>query len=257
MKGYKIFRPGMRCRGMKFETGQEYKMDKAPVLCTWGFHFCVNPVDLFNYYSFSPDNIVCHVEALGCVVGGGEDSKHVTNHISIGKRIPWDEVLRLVNTGKDNTGLSNSGNRNSGSRNSGDENSGYENSGDGNSGNWNSGNWNSGNHHAGFFCTGEAKMTLFNVPTDLSFDDVINRLPCIDVSPCIWVSDDEMSDTEKAEHPEHTTTGGYLKAFTMQEAWQEWWRGASGKDRGKIMALPNFDADIFLEIAGIDVRCNR
>ena len=98
-------------------------------------------------------------------------------------------------------------------------------------------------------------MALFNVPTDLSYDDVMSLLPVIDVAPCMWVSSDEMSDTEKAEHPEYTTTGGYIKRLTLQETWREWWKKASVTDKEKIMALPNFDADIFMEITGIDVRC--
>jgi hypothetical protein len=343
MKGYKIFNPDMTCMGMQYRTGQEYKMDESPVLCKRGFHFCVDPVDLFSYYSFDPDNIVCHVEALGeCVTDYYvqnyiRDTKHATNHIRIGERITWANVLELVNTGKGNTGKGNTGNmntgnwntgnqntgncntgswntgrgntnnwnagnwnagnqnagnmntgdrntgdwntgdrntgdwnagnqnagnwntgdRNTGDWNTGDQNTGIQNAGNQNAGNMNTGNWNTGNHHAGFFCTGKAKMTLFNAPTDLSFDDVINLLPCINLSPCIWVSDDEMSDTEKEDYPEHTTTGGYLKRLTLHEAWREWWGKAPVTNKEKIMALPNFNADIFREITGIDVNAKE
>ena len=37
------------------------------------------------------------------------------------------------------------------------------------------------------------------------------------LSPVKWISEVDMTDEEKAEHPEHTTTGGYLKELSMRK----------------------------------------
>ena len=65
-----------------------------------------------------------------------------------------------------------------------------------------------------------------------------------------------MTDAEKNEHPLYETTGGYLKTYKYKEAWQRSWNKASEKDRAKLFELPNFDAEIFKEITGIDVTAD-
>ena len=69
-----------------------------------------------------------------------------------------------------------------------------------------------------------------------------------------WISDSDMTDQEKVDNPTFHTTGGYLKSHEYQEAFQKAWDGASEEDRALVEKLPNFDADVFLEISGIDVR---
>jgi hypothetical protein len=138
IKGYKVFNKDFSCRGFQFSENSEFKFEGKISICNSGFHFCTKAQDCFSYYDFNPENIVCEVEALGETQTHDEDSKVCTNHIKIGRRLLWQEVLLIANTGKDNTGHSNSGDRNSGDRNSGDS----------NSGNWNSGNRNSGDRTA-------------------------------------------------------------------------------------------------------------
>jgi hypothetical protein len=164
MKGYKVFNQDFSCRGFQFSENSEFKFEGKISICNSGFHFCTKAQDCFSYYEFDPKNIVCEVESLGETETHDEDSKVCTNHIKIGRRLLWQEVLLIANTGKDNTGHSNSGNwnsgnrnsgyRNSGDRNSGNRNSGYRNSGNWNSGNWNSGNWNSGDRNSGNWNSG-------------------------------------------------------------------------------------------------------
>lgn len=62
-----------------------------------------------------------------------------------------------------------------------------------------------------------------------------------------------MTDDEKNEHPEHETTGGYLKQYTYREAWKRAWETASDHDKRLLYSLPNFDPVVFEEISGIDV----
>ena len=172
------------------------------------------------------------------------------------------------NSGNWNSGDWNSGNRNSGDWNSGDRNSGDWNSGDWNSGNLNSGDWNSGNRNSGdwnatsfsngCFNTVSPKIYMFNKPTDWTFEQWFNcrarrLLNEIDDCPLEYVYLSDMTDEEKAAHPEAETTGGYLRKRTTADNARKWWAGLSADDRNVILSLPNFDAAIFKEITGVDV----
>ena len=157
------------------------------------------------------------------------------------------------NTGDRNTGRLNAGDRNTGDRNTGDRNTGDRNTGDHNNGDRNTGDHNNGDRHSGFFCTGEAKMMVFNKPTDMTYREVRDALPAISLSLTLWVKSEDMTEDEKEAHPEHVTTGGYLKTIPYKEAWGKWWMDASSEERSKIKQLPNFDSDIFYKITGIRV----
>ena len=177
------------------------------------------------------------------------------------------------NSGDCNSGDWNSGNRNSGDCNSGDWNSGDCNSGDWNSGNRNSGDWNSGNRNSGdcnsgdwnntnfsngCFNTVEPTIHLFNKPSSWTYRDWLNSearylMNQIQGDILEWVYLSDMTDEEKAAHPEAETTGGYLKELDNSECAVIWWRSLDQRQKNVIMAIPNFDKAIFKEITGIDV----
>jgi hypothetical protein len=69
-----------------------------------------------------------------------------------------------------------------------------------------------------------------------------------------WLPSDELSNQEKANNPLHVVTGGILKTYEYKEAFQRSWERADPADRIKVMDLPNFDAEIFFQISGIDLR---
>ena len=183
----------------------------------------------------------------------------------------WNSGNR--NSGNWNSGDCNSGNRNSGNRNSGDWNSGDCNSGDCNSGNRNSGDWNSGNRNSGdwnsgdwnntnfsngCFNTVEPTIHLFNKPSSWTYRDWLNSearylMNQIQGDILEWVYLSDMTDEEKAAHPEAETTGGYLKELDNSECAVIWWRSLDQRQKNVIMAIPNFDKAIFKEITGIDV----
>ena len=243
MKGYKVFNPDWTCRGFQYEVGKTYTHSGKINLCNSGFHFCTRLVDCFGYYKFNSDNKVAEVIADGKVIASSDDSKAVTDKITIVRELTWHEVLDMVNTGKSCTGLNNSGNRNSGNRNSG---------------NWNSGDWNSGDCNSGFFNTITPKATFFNKPTNLNFEEVY-ELPGMHVlrknfSNNIWIVLSGMTDEEKQAHPEHETCGGYLKALEYKDAWHEMWDKLNEDEKAAVKALPNFDSDVFYEITGIKVE---
>jgi len=156
------------------------------------------------------------------------------------------------NSGYSNSGYSNSGNSNSGDSNSGYRNSGNRNSGDSNSGYRNSGNRNSGSWNSGFLCTDKPLVRIFNKETQVSRDGIdFPEFFYFDLAE--WVESSDMTDQEKADHPFWETTRGYLKTYDYNEAWKSAWDKADEDDRAKLFNLPNFDADIFKEITGIDV----
>lgn len=47
---YKGMEYDMTCKGFQYEVGKTYKTDKAE-LCNCGFHACLNPKNVFGYYS--------------------------------------------------------------------------------------------------------------------------------------------------------------------------------------------------------------
>ena len=280
IKGFKVFNPDWTCspngNTKQYTCPGKFEEDVTPVRCGHGMHFCKVAADCFHYYDFNPDNHVAEVAAYGEVVEEGD--KCATNKLEIIREIPWAELLEMVNTGKGCAGLCNSGNWNSGNwnsgnwnsgdcnsgnRNSGDCNSGDCNSGDCNSGNWNSGNWNSGdwnntNFSNGCFNTVEPTIHLFNKPSSWTYRDWLNSearylMNQIQGDILEWVYLSDMTDEEKAAHPEAETTGGYLKELDNSECAVIWWRSLNQRQKNVIMAIPNFDKAIFKEITGIDV----
>ena len=258
MKGYKVFNEDWTCRDFKYEVGKTYEMEKSPQCCDRGFHFCTNLADCFNYYSFNTDNKVAEIEALGEIDKANDDTRHCTNKIKIVRELAWEEVLTLCNSGNWNSGNRNSGNRNSGDWNSGNWNSGNRNSGNCNSGDWNSGDWNITSFSNGCFNTEEPKIYLFDKPSDWTYRDWINSdaryiLNCMPTDDIGWVYSDDMTDEEIKEHPEHETTGGFLRTLNKSSERQTWWNNLGEYRKRDVKALPNFDAKIFKRITGIEV----
>ena len=326
MRGYKVFKPDWTCRYKKYTCPGEFEEDVEPIECEQGMHFCEKLADCFGYYDFNPDNHVCEVEAYGNVAQG--DDKCCTNKLRIIREIPWDEVQRIVNMGKDCTGLCNTGNcntgdwntgnrntgdwntgdwntgnrntgncntgnrntgnwntgdwntgnrntgdwntgdRNTGNRNTGDcntgdwntgnRNTGNRNTGDCNTGDWNTGDWNAASFSSGCFCTEEPRILMFDEPSDMTYRDWINSrarylLNTIPKRVVEWIYSSDMTDEEKAQHPEYETTGGYLKVLDESECAQVWWDGLGENDRDFIRSIPNFNAKKFEKCTGIKV----
>ena len=159
------------------------------------------------------------------------------------------------NTGNRNTGNWNTGYRNTGNRNTGDSNTGYRNTGNWNAGDSNTGYWNTGNRNTGYFNTGTPdQVNVFDVLTSKSDWDNCDKPSFIYFNLTEWVETSKMTQKEKDENPTYGNTEGYLKKLDYKEEFQSAYNKASKDDRKKIFNLPNFNADKFLEISGIDVR---
>ena len=286
VRGYKVFNPDWTCRGFQYEVGKIFEENVEPSCCDRGFHFCEKASDCFSYYPFNSENKVAEIIALGDV--DSDETKSCTNKIQIVREIPWDEVLRIVNTGKDCTGLCNTGDCNTGNRNTGDCNTGNRNTGDcntgdcntgnrntgdcntgdcntgdcntgnRNTGDWNTGDWNKSSFNTGCFNTEEPKIMLFNKPSDMTYREwldsdaryLLNQIPKNVVE---WIYSSDMTEEEKIAYPTHKATGGYLKVLDESECGQLWWGSLSEHNKNIIKAIPNFDAAIFEQCTGIKI----
>ena len=273
--GFKVFRPDWTCspngNTKQYTCPGKFEEEGELDVCGHGMHFCQTAADCFNYYSFNSKNKVAEVIAYGDVRTDGD--KSCTDKLEIVREIPWDEVLRIVNIGKNctgrcntgnrntgnrNTGDCNTGNRNTGNRNTGDCNTGNRNTGDCNTGNRNTGDWNKSSFNTGCFNTEEQKILLFNKPSNMTYSEwldsdaryLLNQIPKDVVE---WVYEEDMTDEEKAAHPTYETTGGYLKVLDESECGQLWWGSLSDRRKEIIKAIPNFDAEIFFQCTGVRV----
>lgn len=264
MKGYKVFNHDWTCRGFQYSVGKTFEEDVIPSCCEKGFHFCTELKDCFSYYCLDPLNKVAEIEALGEIDTEATGKKHCTNKIKIVREISWEEVLKMINVGKANTGFGNTGNYNSGNYNSGhwnsgNWNSGYYNCGNCNDGSYNSGDFNKTNFSNGCFNTKGSKILMFNKPSDWSIEDwrcskAKRLLDTISYNALQWVYSDKMTEEEKEQHPKYKTTGGYLKELDKSKCGQLWWDNLLDYNKNVIKSLPNFDAEIFKEITGIDIN---
>ena len=83
------------CRDHKFEIGQTYELPGTPILCKYGFHYCVNSKDVLEHYPIRHNFRLLEIEDLGeCI---HSDDKSVTNKIRIVREIPKEEYYSLFN----------------------------------------------------------------------------------------------------------------------------------------------------------------
>ena len=281
--GFKVFNPDWTCspngNTKQYACPGKFEEEGELNICGHGMHFCQIAADCFNYYSFDSSNKVAEVIAYGDVRTDG--NKSCTDKLEIVREITWDEVLRIVNLGKNctgfcntgncntgdrntgdrntgdrNTGNRNTGDRNTGNRNTGNRNTGNRNTGDRNTGNRNTGDWNKSSFNTGCFNTVEQKIMLFNKQSDMTYRDwcksdaryLLNQIPKDVVE---WIYSDNMTDEEKEQHPTYKTTDGYLKKLDETECGQLWWDSLSNHQKNIIKAIPNFDAEIFFQCTGI------
>ena len=152
VKGYKVFNPDWTCREKQYTCPGKFEEKGELEVCGHGMHFCQTAADCFNYCRFDSKNKVAEVIAYGEVKTDGD--KSCTDKLEIVREIPWDEVLRITNIGKNCTGCRNTGDKNTGNRNTGDCNTGNRNTGDRNTGDYNTGYKNTGNRNTGDYNTG-------------------------------------------------------------------------------------------------------
>ena len=169
--GFKVFRPDWTCspngNTKQYTCPGKFEEEGELDVCGHGMHFCQTAADCFNYYNFDSSNKVAEVIAYGEVRTDGD--KSCTDKLEIVREIPWDEVLRIVNIGKNCTGRCNTGDWNTGDWNTGDWNTGNRNTGDWNTGNRNTGDWNKSSFNTGCFNTEEQKISYLQKSMNISY----------------------------------------------------------------------------------------
>lgn len=84
------------CRDHKFEIGHSYELEGTPILCKYGFHYCLKPKDVLDYYPINQDFHLLEIEDLSNKTQS-DYFKCVTNKIRIIREIvDKTELLKLL-----------------------------------------------------------------------------------------------------------------------------------------------------------------
>ena len=95
---YKGMNSDMTCRDFKYEVGKSYKTDKAE-LWKCGFHACLNPLDVLDYYYQSIKSRYFKVKLSGEITKCGfEDTKVAATEITVLEEITdiFDEIIETT-----------------------------------------------------------------------------------------------------------------------------------------------------------------
>ena len=90
--GFKGFDKDLSCRGFQYEVGKTYDLKGEVECCKRGFHFCENPLEVFDYYPPCTSRF-CQVEGGGSVDKSEDDSKVATSHIHISEEIGLNGLI--------------------------------------------------------------------------------------------------------------------------------------------------------------------
>lgn len=94
---YKGMKSNMTCKGFQYEIGKTYKADKAE-LCKCGFHACLNPRDVLDYY-LEEGSRYYKVKLSGEITKCGfEDTNVAATEITILEEITdiFDEIIETT-----------------------------------------------------------------------------------------------------------------------------------------------------------------
>ena len=93
---YKGMNSDMTCRDFKYELGKSYKTDKVE-LCKCGFHACLNPIDMLDYYPKYLSLRYFKVKLSGEITKCGMwDTNVAATEITILEEITIDELLNIA-----------------------------------------------------------------------------------------------------------------------------------------------------------------
>lgn len=80
---YKGFDENLCCKGFQYEIGKEYEQEGEIECCRSGFHACINPFDVLNYYNANGKNRFCEVEQKGIIRTDSYGTKQASSKIKI------------------------------------------------------------------------------------------------------------------------------------------------------------------------------
>ena len=90
----------------------------------------------------------------------------------------------------------------------------------------------------------------------MTYDEFYNSkyYDALNSAPFILTEWHEFTEAEKKDSIIRQSIGGKLISYTYEEACANWWKLLSNEAKETIQNIPNFDAKIFKEITGIDVK---
>lgn len=96
MKGYKAFEKGLVCKGKQYAENTIFEEELPAEICQRGMHFCINPLNVLDYYPLVNENgeipEFAEVEALDdCKTD--DYRKYCTKKLKIGKKISFDKFV--------------------------------------------------------------------------------------------------------------------------------------------------------------------
>ena len=93
---FKGMKSNMTCIDFQYEIGKSYKTDKAK-LCEWGFHACLNPRDVLDYYKQDEDSRYFKVLLSGKITQCDfYNTKVAATEITILEEINIDEIIETT-----------------------------------------------------------------------------------------------------------------------------------------------------------------
>ena len=92
IKGYKGFDKELKCRNFQYKTNDVFEEEGEIKACSRGFHFCENPLDVFNYYPPS-DSRYCEVDGDGKIDKDNDDSKVACSKLHIHTEIGLKGII--------------------------------------------------------------------------------------------------------------------------------------------------------------------
>lgn len=99
---FKGFDSELKCRGMRYAVGKTFRVDGPVWLCEQGLHFCVNPLEVFEYYSPRYSRYCLVKPSEGSQIDGpadGTDTKQCTDSLEILEELSLSDYIdRLKST---------------------------------------------------------------------------------------------------------------------------------------------------------------
>ena len=121
------------------------------------------------------------------------------------------------------------------------------------------GDWSTGNYSTGHFSTLDyGGFGSFNKPCSIDEWNASIKPRFLYFKITEWIPYSDMTQDEKIKFPESKTTDGFLKTIDYKTAFQNSYESLAPEEKEiqtkMLRALPNFDAEVFYEISGIDLR---
>ncbi len=96
---------------------------------------------------------------------------------------------------------------------------------------------------------------MFNKETDIERKDIL--IPYLSFNINEWIPEEKMTTEQKKNDKDFHVKKGTLITRDYKEAFQLAFKETTEEVRQQFLNLPNFDADIFFEITGVDVRIKK